>query len=90
MAFSNVEGFNNVVRDAELVLVAGVEHVHCQVPVQVSTLNFSASGEVMVGHNQAAQVLLHQTFVEVLTTSRRSLNQGVVLVSSQNQNFSLE
>jgi len=47
-AFSNVEGFNDIIRDVKQIFICSVKDVESQVPVQVCALDFSPACKVVV------------------------------------------
>ena len=57
--------------DCVQILVRLEKHVHGEVAIQILGLNLGTPWEVAVRHNYAAQMLLHEPFVEVLTIPGR-------------------
>ena len=52
--------------DSVQILVRLEKYVHGEVAIQILSLNLGTPGEVAVRHDNAAEMLLHEPFVEVL------------------------
>lgn len=70
MLVSDVESLYHVILDSVQVEITVVQDVDGKVPIQVGTLHLVASLKVVVLDNQTAQMLLHQSLVQVTALGR--------------------